>query len=70
MPSPCCDLLLNLTPRHIEPQSHYVLQVKSAVCWDLAATPSWCPPALNTELLWTEQAQMSQLTTETNGTSP
>lgn len=43
--SPCCDLLLDLTPRRSKPHSHYVPEVKSAICWELAAAPTWSPPS-------------------------
>lgn len=72
--SPCCDLLLDLTPRRGKPPAHYVPEVKSTICWELAAAPNWFPPpqAINTQQLSSgrSEAQMSQLTTETNGTSP
>lgn len=41
--SPCCDLLLDLTPRRGKPPAHYVPEVKSTICWELAAAPNWFP---------------------------
>lgn len=72
-PSPCCDLLLDLTPRPSEPHPHYLFQVKSTIWWALAAASNRSPlPSTKHRAaqLQTEQEGRSQQTTVTNGSSP